>query len=66
VFLDSLPHTRSVVLDGGAAGFEKFQSAFAWVRLAGGSVTAAYIVQSGVTAGVLRVCGPGGVAHRIV
>jgi hypothetical protein len=55
-FLDSLPLTRSVVLDGGAAGFEKFQSAFAWVRLLGGSLLAAYSAQALVTAGVLAGC----------
>jgi hypothetical protein len=55
-FLDSLPLTRTVVFEPGNTGFEKFQSAFAWVRLWGGSLTVAYGLQALVTAGVLLGC----------
>ena len=48
-FLSSIQSTQAIVLDGGGAGFEKFQSAFAWVRLCGGPVTAAYALQTLVT-----------------
>jgi hypothetical protein len=48
-FLTSLPLTRHVVIEQGAAGFFKIVSAFAAVRLWGGSVAAAYAVQSAVT-----------------
>jgi alpha-1,2-mannosyltransferase len=47
-FLTSTHFARTVVLEQGNTGFEKIQSVFAWVRLWGGSVPLAYILQ-GVT-----------------
>lgn len=52
-FFESLPLTRSLVIEQGATGFEKIQSVFAAVRLMGGSVSAAYAVQSAATIGAL-------------
>jgi hypothetical protein len=51
-FLASAQFSRTVVLEQGNTGFEKIQSAFAAVRLLGGSVDAAYVVQICVTVGV--------------
>lgn len=45
-FFDSLPLTRSVVIEAGATGFHKIMSPFAAARLWGGSVEAAYAVQA--------------------
>ena len=45
-FVDSLPVTRSVIIEHGAAGFFKIVSPFAAVRLWGGSVAAGYAVQA--------------------
>lgn len=44
-FLDSLPLTRRVVIESGATGWEKIQSPFAMVRMWGGGVAPAYVVQ---------------------
>lgn len=44
-FASSAHFTREVVLEQGNTGFHKIQSVFAWVRLWGGSVTAAYALQ---------------------
>jgi hypothetical protein len=44
-FLASTHFTRTVVLEQGAAGFEKIQSVFAAVRLLGGPVALAYTAQ---------------------
>ena len=44
-FLASTHFSRTVVLEQGGTGFEKIQSAFALVRLSGGSVSAAYAAQ---------------------
>lgn len=44
-FESSARFTRDVVLEQGNTGFHKIQSVFAWVRLWGGSVTAAYALQ---------------------
>jgi alpha-1,2-mannosyltransferase len=55
-FLDSLPLTRTVVLEAGNTGFEKFQSAFAWVRLWDGPLVLAYGLQALVTGCVLTGC----------
>ncbi|HET7888530.1 MAG TPA: glycosyltransferase family 87 protein [Bradyrhizobium sp.] len=49
-FIGSTGTSRKVLLEQGAAGFEKLQSAFAAVRLWGGSVPLAYAVQSVVSA----------------
>jgi alpha-1,2-mannosyltransferase len=51
-FRDSLAFTRTVVLEQGGTGFYKIQTMFAWVRLWGGSVPAAYVAQGLLTAGV--------------
>jgi alpha-1,2-mannosyltransferase len=47
-FRDSLGFTRIVVLEAGGTGFHKLQSPFAAIRLWGGPVTLAYIVQAAV------------------
>jgi hypothetical protein len=48
-FLDSLPHTRQLVIEQGETGWHKIQSAFAAMRMWGGSVPLAYAVQGAVT-----------------
>ena len=48
-FAASIDVTRRIVLEAGNTGFEKFQSAFAWVRLLGGDIPTAYAAQSVVT-----------------
>ena len=55
-FLVSTSATRVIVFEAGDTGFEKFQSAFAWVRLWGGSVLLAYAMQALVASYVLVVC----------
>lgn len=45
-FLAATRFTREVVLEQGGTGFYKIQSVFAWVRLWGGSVPAAYGAQA--------------------
>ena len=45
-FIDSLPLTRTIILEAGATGFHKIMSPFAMVRMAGGGIGAAYVVQS--------------------
>lgn len=56
-FLSSMEFTRTVVLEQGNTGFQKIQSVFAWTRLWGGSVDAAYVAQAATTlvAGTLLV-----------
>jgi hypothetical protein len=49
-FVDGLAFSRTVVLEQGGIGFHRLQSAFAAVRLMGGSVGAAYAAQAAVTA----------------
>ncbi|WP_293882839.1 glycosyltransferase family 87 protein [Sphingomonas sp.] len=49
-FIHSLPLTQSVVIEQGATGWEKIQSAFSAVRNWGGSIPLAYGIQTGVTA----------------
>ena len=44
-FIASTHFSRTVVLEQGGTGFEKIQSAFAAVRLVGGSIPAAYAAQ---------------------
>lgn len=51
-FFDSLSLTRTVVFEAGDTGFEKFQSAFSWVRLWHGPVALAYTLQAVVAAAV--------------
>ena len=48
-FLTSLPLTRHVVIEQGAAGFFKIVSPFAAIRMWGGSVQEAYAVQTCIT-----------------
>lgn len=48
-FLDSMTITRVVLLEQGEVGFHKMQSVFAWVRLWGGPVALAYLIQTLVT-----------------
>jgi hypothetical protein len=55
-FLDSTYLTRTIIFEPGNTGFEKFQSAFAWARLWGGSLTIAYGLQAVVAAGVFISC----------
>jgi hypothetical protein len=51
-FLTSMTFTRVVLLEQGDVGFFKMQSVFAWVRLWGGGVTLAYVIQGIVTLAV--------------
>lgn len=51
-FFDSLSLTRTVVFETGDTGFEKFQSAFSWVRLWQGPVALAYALQAAVALAV--------------
>ncbi|MEO6255964.1 MAG: glycosyltransferase family 87 protein [Sphingomicrobium sp.] len=44
-FLDSLPLTRSVVIEQGSTGFFKIMSPFAAIRMWGGGIALAYAVQ---------------------
>lgn len=52
-FLASASVSRKILLESGAVGFEKLQSAFAMVRLWGGGVTLAYAVQAVVSCAVI-------------
>lgn len=60
-FIDSLPLTRTVVIEQGGAGWHKIMSPFAAVRMWGGSVTAAHAVQWSI---VLAAIGALGWLHR--
>ena len=48
-FFNSLHASRTIVLEQGSTGFEKFQSAFAWWRLWGARLPLAYAAQAIVT-----------------
>lgn len=61
-FVDSLPLTKHIIIENGATGWEKIQSPFAAIRQWGGSIPAAYAVQSAMTA--LAVIAAGLVARR--
>jgi hypothetical protein len=50
--LASTAFTREIVLEQGNTGWHKIQSVFSWVRMWGGAVPAAYVMQSIVTAGI--------------
>jgi len=52
-FIDSLPLTRDVVLEQGRTGWYKIMSPFSAVRMWGGSIPAAYAVQSVFTAAAM-------------
>lgn len=54
-FLESMHFTRTVVLEAGQTGWHKIQSVFAWARMWGAPVSAAYAVQLIATIG-LAVC----------
>lgn len=51
-FLASTEFTRTVVLEDGNTGWHKIQSVFSWVRMWGGSVSAAYAVQGATALGL--------------
>jgi len=55
-FLDSMPFTRGV-LEQGSIGWYKMQSVFAWVRMWGGGVPLAYLVQGAVAAALALALG---------
>ncbi|QIL02858.1 DUF2029 domain-containing protein [Sphingomonas sinipercae] len=52
-FLDSLPLTRTVVIEQGSTGWEKIMSPFAAIKAWGGTTAAAYGVQAILTAAAL-------------
>ena len=52
-FIDSLPLTRDVVLEQGRTGWYKIMSPFSAVRMWGGTIPAAYAVQSVFTAAAM-------------
>jgi glycosyl transferase family 87 len=54
-FVGSAEISRKLLLEQGAVGFEKIQSAFAAIRLWGGGMTLSYVVQSAVSA--VAACG---------
>jgi len=60
-FLASTETSRKLLLEEGNVGFEKLQSAFAAVRMWGGGVTLAYVVQGAVSAAA--ICGTAWVWH---
>jgi len=56
-FLASMHFTRTVVLEQGNTGFHKIQSVFAWVRLWGGSISLAYVLQAIASCTVVVIAG---------
>jgi alpha-1,2-mannosyltransferase len=48
-FLASAKFSQTVVLEQGGTGWHKIQSVFSWVRMWGGGITLAYVLQSTVT-----------------
>jgi alpha-1,2-mannosyltransferase len=48
-FLASAKFSRTVVLEQGGTGWHKIQSVFSWVRMWGGGITLAYIMQGAIT-----------------
>ena len=70
--------TRTVVLEQGGTGWFKIQSVFSWVRMWGGGVTLAYVLQGAVTFAVAATlawlwrsraafaCKAAALAHRLV
>jgi hypothetical protein len=48
-FLESLPLTRQVVIEGGATGWGKIDSPFAMIRMWGGGIGLAYAIQGAAT-----------------
>jgi hypothetical protein len=51
-FLASTKFTRIIVLEQGDTGWHKIQSVFSWVRLWGGGITLAYVMQGAATLAV--------------
>jgi len=51
-FATSTQFTRTVVLEAGDPGWHKIQSTFSWVRMWGGSIATAYMLQAAVTLAV--------------
>jgi hypothetical protein len=51
-FLASMQFTREVVLERGDTGWHKIQSVFSWVRMWGGAVSLAYLIQATVSAAI--------------
>jgi hypothetical protein len=51
-FAASTQFTRAVVLEAGDPGWHKIQSTFSWVRMWGGSIAAAYMLQAVVSLAV--------------
>jgi hypothetical protein len=51
-FFASTTYTQTIVLEQGATGWEKIQSAFAAVRMWGGSIPLAYGIQAALTLGL--------------
>lgn len=51
-FLASTKFSRTILLEAGDVGWFKLQSAFAWIRMWGGSIDLAYAVQAAVTSAV--------------
>ncbi|SEE56857.1 Protein of unknown function [Rhizobiales bacterium GAS188] len=54
-FLDSLPFSRQVIIEQGNTGFEKFQTVFGALRLLGGPIPLAYVLQSTSTIAVAAI-----------
>jgi alpha-1,2-mannosyltransferase len=48
-FLASAKFSQTVVLEQGGTGWHKIQSVFSWVRMWGGGITLAYVLQGAVT-----------------
>lgn len=70
-FFAGLDQSRQIVVEGGAAGFDKMVSAFAAIRLWGGASVLAYVVQALVTLASLFVLvklwsGAGSESEKIV
>ena len=55
-FFDSLPLTRTIVLEADTDNLVKFQSVFAWLRLWGAAPAYSYAAQALVTASALVAC----------
>lgn len=55
-FFHWIPLTEHIAFEAGDTGFEKFQSIFAWVRLCGGGLFTAYVLQGIVTFAALAAC----------
>ncbi len=56
-FFASTAFSRSVVLEQGGTGWHKIQSVFSWVRMWGGGIPIAYVVQGTVTLAVAAALG---------